>query len=68
MAAELRNATLPVASEFAWSQNSASYLDLLNQFTGLQKDIQAIPSPGLRYSSSLPQYLACRHISLCGHS
>jgi hypothetical protein len=55
--AELRNASFPIASEFAWSQNSAGYTDLLNQLTGLQKDIAAIPSPGLRYSSNLPQYL-----------
>jgi hypothetical protein len=54
---ELRNANFTVASEFAWSQNSASYMDLLNQLSGLQKDIQSIPSPSLRYSSNLPQYL-----------
>jgi len=54
---ELQLVNLPIASEFAWSQNSASYLDLLNQLSGLQKDIQAIPSPGLRYTSNLPQYL-----------
>ncbi len=55
--AELRRAGYSVSSEFAWSQNSAAYTELLNQLAGLQKDIQAIPAPGLRYSSALPRYL-----------
>lgn len=54
---ELRLVNLPINSEFAWSENSAAYTDLLNQLSSLQKDIQAIPSPGLRYSSNLAQYL-----------
>ena len=54
---ELRTVSLPIASEFTWSPNSAGYLELLSQFKGLQADLQAIPAPGLRYSSSLPQYL-----------
>jgi hypothetical protein len=54
---ELRLISLPMASEFGWSQNSASYTALLNELAGLQKDIQAIPSPGLRYASNLAQYL-----------
>jgi hypothetical protein len=54
---QLQLVNLPITSEFAWSQNSAAYGDLLNQLSGLQKDIQALPSPGLRYTSNLPQYL-----------
>jgi hypothetical protein len=55
--AQFRMVNLPVASEFAWSQNSADYTSLLNELSGLQKDLQAIPSPGLRYQSQLAQYL-----------
>jgi hypothetical protein len=54
---ELHLASLPISSEFAWSQNADSYLALLKEFSSLQKDLQAIPSPGLRYASRLPQYL-----------
>jgi hypothetical protein len=54
---EFRLVNLPISSQFAWSQNSGSYLALLNDLSGLQKDLQAIPGPGLRYSSHLPQYL-----------
>ncbi len=54
---ELRLVNLPIQSEFAWSQNSDDYLALLNQLSALQKDLQAIPGPGLRYSSHLAQYL-----------
>ena len=54
---ELRLVNLPINSEFAWSQNSSEYSALLNQLSALQKDLQAIPGPGLRYSSHLPQYL-----------
>jgi len=54
---ELRLVNLPINSEFAWSQNSGDYQALLNQLSALQKDLQAIPGPGLRYSSHLPQYL-----------
>jgi hypothetical protein len=48
---------LPINSEFAWSQNSNDYQALLNQLSALQKDLQAIRGPGLRYASHLPQYL-----------
>jgi FecR protein/Putative zinc-finger len=48
---------VPIASEFAWSQNADQYLALLNEFSALQKSLQSIPSPGLRYSPTLAQYL-----------
>ena len=44
---------VPVQSEIAWSRNSAKYLALLGDFSILQKQIAAIPGPGLRYSSDL---------------
>ena len=44
---------VPVQSEIAWSRNSAKYLSLLGDFAILQKQIAAIPGPGLRYSSDL---------------
>ena len=44
---------VPVQNEIAWSRNSAKYLALLGDFAVLQKQIAAIPSPGLRYSSDL---------------
>lgn len=54
---QLRLANYSASSEFAWSENSTAYADLLNQLTGLQKDIQALPTPGLRYASNIPAYL-----------
>jgi len=44
---------VPVQDEIAWSRNSARYLALLGDFAILQKQIAAIPGPGLRYSSDL---------------
>jgi len=44
---------VPVQNEIAWSRNSAKYLALLGDFAVLQKQIAAIPGPGLRYSSDL---------------
>ena len=44
---------VPVQDEIAWSRNSAKYLALLGDFAILQKQIAAIPGPGLRYSSDL---------------
>ena len=44
---------VPVQNEVAWSRNSAKYLALLGDFAILQKQIAAIPGPGLRYSSDL---------------
>jgi hypothetical protein len=47
---------VPIAAQFAWSQNANSYAALLNEFASLRKQFQSIPSPGLRYSSNLAQY------------
>src|SRR6266851_5880795 len=48
---------VPIQNEIAWSRNSAKYLALLGDFALLQKQIEAIPGPGLRYSSELLPYV-----------
>jgi hypothetical protein len=48
---------VPIQNEIAWSRNSAKYLALLGDFSVLQKQIAAIPGPGLRYSSDLLPYV-----------
>jgi len=48
---------VPIRNEIAWSRDSAKYLALLGDFAILQKQIAAIPGPGLRYSSELLPYV-----------
>ncbi len=48
---------VPIQDEIAWSRNSAKYLALLGDFSALQKQFEAIPGPGLRYSSELLPYV-----------
>jgi hypothetical protein len=48
---------VPIQDEVSWSRNSAKYLALLGDFSALQKQIEAIPGPGLRYSSELLPYV-----------
>jgi hypothetical protein len=50
-------AKVPIQHEIAWSRNSAKYLSLLGDFALLQKQFDAIPGPGLRYSSDLLAYV-----------
>ena len=49
--------TNSIQSEIAWSRNSGKYLALLGDFAVLQKQLAAIPGPGLRYSSDLVSYV-----------
>jgi hypothetical protein len=48
---------VPIQNEIAWSRNSAKYLALLGDFAILQKQLAAVPGPGLRYSSDLLAYV-----------
>lgn len=48
---------VPIQDEIAWSRNSAKYLALLGDFSVLQKQLEAIPGPGLRYTSDLLPYV-----------
>ena len=50
-------AKVPIQNEIAWSKNAAKYLALLGDFAVLQKQIEAIPGPGLRYTSDLFPYV-----------
>lgn len=44
---------VPVQDEIAWSQNLDKHLALLAQFAKLQNKFEQIPTPGLRYSSTI---------------
>ncbi len=57
LATDYRMGYVPVSAQFSWSQNAGAYASLLSEFSTLQKEFQAIPSPGLRYSSNLAKYL-----------
>ncbi|MGA8594530.1 MAG: FecR domain-containing protein [Bryobacteraceae bacterium] len=56
-ATDYRLRVVPISTEFAWSQNADYYLSLLSELTSLQKQLQAIPSPAVRYESALASYL-----------
>jgi hypothetical protein len=44
---------VPVRDEIAWSRNYDRHVALLNEFSKLQKKLEAMPGPPLRYSSRL---------------
>ncbi|MBS1833985.1 MAG: FecR domain-containing protein [Acidobacteria bacterium] len=50
-------AKVAIKDEVSWSENSARYLSLLGEFNALSQKIDAIPGPGLRYSSPLSRYV-----------
>ncbi|MEM9555073.1 MAG: FecR domain-containing protein [Acidobacteriota bacterium] len=43
----------PLAKSLAWSRGVDEYLELLEEYDALQRDIAAMPHPGLRYASQL---------------
>jgi hypothetical protein len=42
-----------VSQDIAWSENSAKYAALLGEMASISKKLEAIPGPGMRYSSKL---------------
>lgn len=46
-----------VAADISWSENSPKYLTLLGELSAISKRIDAIPAPGMRYSSKLTAML-----------
>ncbi len=46
-------AQVPLKQEISWSRNSGEYLALLSEFAGLEKQLDALPGPPLRYDSTL---------------
>jgi hypothetical protein len=46
-----------VAADISWSENSPKYLALLGELSAISKRIDAIPGPGMRYSSKLTAVL-----------
>ena len=45
--------TIPVKDEIAWSRNAARYAQTLESLTALQKELNAVAKPGVRYSTRL---------------
>jgi ferric-dicitrate binding protein FerR (iron transport regulator) len=46
-------ASVPIQNEIAWSRNFGEYMAVLNELANLKSKLDAIPLPGLRYSSRL---------------
>lgn len=44
---------IPVKDEIAWSHNAARYAQTLASLTALQKELNAVAKPGVRYSTRL---------------
>ena len=57
MTTDDRLTAVPISHDFAWSKNASSYLALLGEFSALQKNLESIAKPDLRYSSNLAKYV-----------
>jgi hypothetical protein len=45
--------TIPLKDEIAWSRNAARYAKTLESLTALQRELNAVAKPGVRYSTRL---------------
>ena len=46
-------ATIPVKDEIAWSRNASRYAAVLSGWANLKTELNAVPKPGVRYSTHL---------------
>jgi len=53
MSTQASLAPVSVTQDISWSRDSAQYLSLLGEFSGLHKQIEEIPGPTPRYDSTL---------------
>lgn len=53
MATHASMARVAIREEIAWSRNRDQHVELLNAFGGLQRKLEALPGPTLRYESRL---------------